>query len=185
MSNWNKIFKPIVVLCAICVIITGALAATNAATAPVIKEATEKAQNEARFELLPEAGSPENFEEVKGVAVDNVTAVYKATNDAGYVIISNAKGYGGTMTVMVSFAPKEKGEPGQIKQVKVTEAAETQGIGSKVSDSDEYWATYAGLDGSAPLVLDQDVDRMTGATISSRALNSAVNSAIAAYNAIP
>ena len=172
MSNWNKIFKPIVVLCAICVVITGALAATNAATAPVIKEATEKAQNEARFELLPEAGSPENFEEVKGVAVDNVTAVYKATNDAGYVIISNAKGYGGTM-------------PGQIKQVKVTEAAETQGIGSKVSDSDEYWATYAGLDGSAPLVLDQDVDRMTGATISSRALNSAVNSAIAAYNAIP
>ena len=36
MSNWNKIFKPIVVLCAICVVITGALAATNAATAPVI-----------------------------------------------------------------------------------------------------------------------------------------------------
>ena len=31
MSNWNKIFKPIVVLCAICVVITGALAATNAA----------------------------------------------------------------------------------------------------------------------------------------------------------
>ena len=27
MSNWNKIFKPIVVLCAICVVITGALAA--------------------------------------------------------------------------------------------------------------------------------------------------------------
>ena len=29
MSNWNKIGKPIVVLCLICVVITGALAATN------------------------------------------------------------------------------------------------------------------------------------------------------------
>ena len=34
MSNWEKIFKPIVVLCVICVVITGALAATNEATAP-------------------------------------------------------------------------------------------------------------------------------------------------------
>ena len=61
MSNWNKIFKPIVVLCAICVVITGALAATNAATAPVIAEATRLAQEQARFELLPEA---DGFSEV-------------------------------------------------------------------------------------------------------------------------
>ena len=53
MSNWNKIFKPIVVLCAICVVITGALAATNSVTKPVIDEATARAQNEARNELLP------------------------------------------------------------------------------------------------------------------------------------
>ena len=43
MSNWNKIGKPIVVLCLICVVITGALAATNSATAPVIKAAEEAA----------------------------------------------------------------------------------------------------------------------------------------------
>ena len=177
MSNWNKVFKPIVVLCVICVVITGALAATNSVTAPIIMEATLEAQRLARMELLPEA---EDFTRVDSVEVENVSDVYAASNGVGYVITSTAKGYGGTMTVMTSFTPE-----GQIKQVKVTEAAETQGIGSKVSDSDEYWATYAGLDGSAPLVLDQDVDRMTGATISSRALNSAVNSAIAAYNAIP
>ena len=68
---------------------------------------------------------------------------------------------------------------------KVTEAAETQGIGSNVSDSAAYWAAYAGLDGTRNLVLNQDVDAYTGATISSRALNSAVNAAINAYNAIP
>ena len=32
MSNWNKIFKPIVVLVIICIVITGALAATNSVT---------------------------------------------------------------------------------------------------------------------------------------------------------
>ena len=42
MSNWNKIGKPIVVLCLICVVITGALAATNSATAPVIKAAEDQ-----------------------------------------------------------------------------------------------------------------------------------------------
>ena len=40
MSNWNKVFKPIVVLCVICIIITGALAVTNQATAPAPARAT-------------------------------------------------------------------------------------------------------------------------------------------------
>ena len=177
MSNWNKIFKPIVVLCVICIVITGALAATNSVTAPVIAEATRLAQEQARAELLPEA---DGFEQVEGVAVDNVSDVYAATNGAGYVITSSAKGYGGTMTVMTSFTPD-----GQIKQLKVTESAETQGIGSNVSTKADYWAKYAGLDGTHELVLNTDVDAYSGATISSRALNNAVNSAIAAYNAIP
>ena len=177
MSNFDRVFKPIVVLCIICVVITGALAATNAATAPVIAEATRLAQEQARTELLPEA---DGFQEVTGVAADNVAAVYEATNGAGYVITSTAKGYGGTITVMTAFTPE-----GVIKQLKVTEAAETQGIGSNVANNASYWANYEGKDGTAPLVLGTDVDAYSGATISSRALNSAVNSAIAAYNAIP
>ena len=176
MSNWNKIFKPIVVLGVICVVITGALAVTNSATAPVILAAKLAAEEAARSELLPEA---DGFQKVEGVAVDNVSDVYAATNGVGYVVTSTAKGYGGTMTVMTSFTPE-----GQIKQVKVTEAAETQGIGSNVSDSAAYWANYAGLDGTQALELKKDVDAYAGATISSRALNSAVNSAIAAFNAI-
>ena len=55
MSNWNKVFKPIVVLCVICVVITGALAATNSATAPIILAAKLEAERLARMELLPEA----------------------------------------------------------------------------------------------------------------------------------
>ena len=82
MSNWNKVFKPIVVLCAICIVVTAALAATNAATAPVIEAATLEAQRQARMELLPDA---DNFTEVTGIQVENVSAVYTADNGAGVV----------------------------------------------------------------------------------------------------
>ncbi len=178
MSNWNKIFKPIVVLCAICVVITGALAATNAATAPVILEATIKAQNETRNELLPEASGA--FTKVDGIKIDNVSDVYAADNGTGWVITSNAKGYGGTITVMSAFTPD-----GAIKQIKVTEAQETPGFGSKVTATPSYWERYMNQDASQALVLNQDIDAESGATISSKALLRAVNSAIEAYNAIP
>ena len=48
MSNWNRVFKPIVVLVVICIIVTGALAATNKVTKPIIDEATRVAQEQAR-----------------------------------------------------------------------------------------------------------------------------------------
>ena len=178
MSNWDKIFKPIVVLCVICVVITGALAATNSATAPVIAEATAKAQAEARGELLPEANGA--FSPVQGIEVENVDDVYAADNGTGWVITSNAKGYGGTITVMSAFTPE-----GVIKQIKITEASETPGFGSNVTDNKAYWERYAGLDGTKNLVLGQDVDGWSGATISSKALIKAVNSAVDAFNAIP
>jgi len=177
MSNWDKVFKPIVVLCVICIVITGALAVTNSATAPVIEEATRLAQEAARKELLPEA---DGFQKVEGVSVENVSDIQAATNGVGVVITSAAKGYGGTMTVMTAFDAD-----GNIKQIKVTEDAETQGIGSNVSKGASYWMNYAGKSGAQALVLDQDVDRYAGATISSKALNAAVNSAIEAYNQIP
>lgn len=176
MSNWNKVFKPIVVLCAICIVVTGALAATNKVTAPIIEAATRAAEEAARTELLPDA---QGFEAVD-LTAENVSAIYKTTNDVGMVITSSAKGYGGDVVVMTAFNPD-----GTIKQIKVTEQAETKGIGSNVVANADYWTRYEGLASDHELVLNQDVDAYTGATISSRAVLSAVNSAIAAYNQIP
>ena len=177
MSNWNKIFKPIVVLCVICIVVTGALAATNGVTAPIIEAATLAAQEAARTELLPDA---QGFEKVEGINVANVSDVYRTTNDVGVVITSSAKGYGGDVVVMTAITPD-----GNIKQIKVTEQAETKGIGSKVVATPSYWENYMGLDASDALVLNEDVDAVTSATISSTALINAVNSAIEAYNQIP
>jgi len=175
MSNWNKIFKPIVVLCVICVVITGALAATNSVTKPIIDEATREAQEAARKELLPEADS---FTRVD-VKVDNVSDVYQADNGAGIVITCTGKGYDGNITVMVAFAD------GVIKQIKVTDHNETPGKGTLVASAPtDYWDQFAGKS-PTELTLGQDVDVVTGVTISCRGITRAVNAAIAAYNAIP
>ena len=177
MSNWNKIFKPIVVLCVICIVVTGALAATNGMTAPIIEAATLAAQEAARTELLPDAQS---FEKVEGIDVANVSDVYRTTNDVGVVITSSAKGYGGDVVVMTAITPD-----GNIKQIKVTEQSETKGIGSNVVSTPSYWERYEGASAGQALVLNQDIDAYSGATISSKAVLSAVNSAIEAYNQIP
>ena len=176
MSNWNKVFKPIVVLCAICIVVTGALAATNSVTAPIIEAATKAAEEAARTELLPDA---QGFEPVD-LTAENVSAIYKTTNDVGVVITSSAKGYGGDVVVMTAITPD-----GTIKQIKVTEQSETKGIGSNVVSTPSYWERYEGVSAGQALVLNQDIDAYSGATISSKAVLSAVNSAIEAYNQIP
>ena len=174
MSNWNKIFKPIVVLCAICIVITGALAATNSVTAPIIEAATIAAQNAARIELLPEA---DGFTSVE-VGVENVSDVSVSNNGVGTVITSAGKGYGGTITVMTAFTPD-----GVIKQIKITEQSETAGLGSKIVSEASFQESFAGLP-AAPFTVN-DIDAISGATISSKAVTAAVNSAVEAFNAIP
>ena len=74
---------------------------------------------------------------------------------------------------------------GNIKQIKVTEQSETKGIGSNVVSTPSYWERYEGVSAAQALVLNQDIDAYSGATISSKAVLSAVNSAIEAYNQIP
>ena len=172
MNNWNRIGKPIVVLSLICVIVTGALAATNEVTAPIITEATIAAENAARAEVLPEADS---FS-----PVDGVSAVYTADNGAGAVITASAKGYGGDVVIMVGI-----NADGNIEAITVTQQEETKGIGSNVVDNPEYLAQYNGLSAAEPLVLNEDVDARTSATVSSTAVINAVNAAIEAYNQIP
>ena len=54
--------------------------------------------------------------------------------------------------------------------------------GTKI-ENESFWSQYTGLPAET-ITLDQQVDRITGASISSSAVNDAVNFAIAAYNAI-
>lgn len=175
MSSWNRVYKPVVVLALVCVVVTGALAVADHITGPLIEETTRRNQEAARMELLPEA---DGFERVEVCEQENVVEIYKASNDVGVVVTGTAKGYGGDVVVMVAFDAD-----GTIKRIKVTEQSETKGIGSKVVDNAAYWAQYEGLPAER-LVLGEDVDAVTGATRSSRALLEAVNAAVEGYRMV-
>lgn len=173
-STWNDLLKPVVVLTVICIVVSAALAAVNGITAPIIAEAEAKAADANRFELLPEA---DGFEEIE-VAVDGVTSMHKATNGAGYVIAAQGNGYGGTGSVKIMLAYDNEGN---ITNVKVTDCSgETPGIGDKIVKETWFTEQFIGLNGEAKK--GENVDAISGTTISSGAFISAANSAWKAYS---
>ena len=178
MNNWNRIWKPIVVLSLICVVVTGALAATNEVTAPIIEEATIAAENAARAEVLPEADS---FSPVEGIAVEGVSAVYTADNGAGAAITASAKGYGG-----------ERGGHGGHQR-----RGQHRGHHRHPAGRDQGHRLQRGGQPRVSGQVQRPVRRsslwcstrtwtpVTSATVSSTAVINAVNAAIDAYNQIP
>lgn len=175
MKIWKDFAKPIVVLGVICLAASFLLAVTNGVTAPIIEENALRTANETRQALLPAAGT-EGFvaETVPGSAAGGVTEIYRAVNGAGYVITASAGGYGGEVPVMVAF-----GEDGAIVAARFLENSETPGLGQRVR-TDAFQTQFAGM-AAEPFAL-EDIDALTGATISSRAATNGINAAIDAYN---
>lgn len=122
---------PIAVLTIICIVISGALAFTNQATAPVIEETTRRTNEAARLEVLPEADS---FTQVELTELpDAVSEVYRADNGAGYVFMITADGYGGKDTMHLICGMDSEGK---ITSCKTISHSETAGLGSKTTEDD-------------------------------------------------
>ena len=188
MENKTSAFKeyisPILVLVIICFVTTFLLAFTYGVTAPIIAENTAKAASEARMELLPEG---DNFsdagadlfvlEEGKVYA----TEVYTADNGAGMVVTVKTNSYGGVLTAMVGINSN-----GEITGVKVTDHADTPGVGTKAQDP-SHLQQYVGLTelGSTKIKDHADsVVEVTGASVSSGAIHKAVYCALEQYKAM-
>lgn len=169
MKTWNSYLKPVAVLLVICVVVGAGLSAVNAVTAPVIAVNEEKIRNETYFAVLPGA---DGFTALD-CAADGVTAALRADNGAGYVITAQARGYGGQVPAAVAFSPD-----GIILGVIMMSNDETPGLGQKVTGAD-FSGQFAGL--AADTISMDDVDAISGATISSKAAVAAVNLAISAY----
>ena len=169
----KDIVKPIVVLAAICLVVTALLAGINSVTAPVIAEADEKAAEQARQDVLAEA---DEFIEIKDVKVDGVTEMYRAANGAGYAFKLETKGYGGTIELMCGIK-----SDGSVESVQTLNHSETSGIGSRVVDNaSAYRKNYEGKTADNY----DGVDALTGATISSKAYKKAIAAAFEAYEAV-
>ncbi|MDR1131040.1 MAG: FMN-binding protein [Oscillospiraceae bacterium] len=161
-------FKPIAVLAVICLVISLALAVTNAKTAPVIEEAAGRKAEQARKEVLPEADAFTQLT-LSGLPA-SVTAVYRADNGAGCVFMLTAKGYGGDIELICGIDGT-----GKLTGCAVLSHSETQGLGSRVTLPD-FQEQFPGQDSAL-----SGVDAISGATISSRAYIDAVRDAFTAF----
>lgn len=169
MSNAkNDFIKPIVVLMLICLVISAALAYTNKVTAPLILQAEKDKAEAAQKEVLPEADSF-TLMELSGLP-SSVTAVYKAENGAGFVLMLTAKGYGGPMKLICGIDAE-----GLITACRTLSQTETQGLGTRTTEPD-FRDQFVGKDSSL-----SGVEAISGATISSKAYIGAINDAFAAY----
>ena len=188
MENKNSAFKefisPILVLVVICFVTTFLLAFTYGVTAPIIAENTAKAASEARMELLPDA---DNFSRIGCRPVRPrrgkvyVEDCYVADNGAGMVVTVKTNSYGGMLTAMVGID-----KDGAITGVKVTEHADTPGVGTKAQDAG-HLSQYVGLTelGSDTIKAHADsVVEVTGASVSSGAIHKAVYCALAQFDAM-
>ena len=107
-----------------------------------------------------------------------VLAAYTVTKEnttIGSCYTVTANGFGGSIELMVGIDTA-----GKICGVEVIEHSETSGIGTNVL-TPGYLSRYNGKYGS--LTLGEDVDAHTGATVSSKAVLSCVNAALAAHAA--
>lgn len=170
----NKIWTllaPVVVLVSICLVITAALALTNQATAPVIAAAEQKARDASMQVVLPEGSGFEMMEGLEGLPENVLPQIYKANNDAGYVIFVTGKGFGGDMSIIVGIS----GE-GKITGTKVLTHAETAGIGTKVvDDGSAFQQQLIGMGDTS------GIQATSSATVSSNGMKAAIQSAFDAY----
>lgn len=183
-NTFKEYIQPVVVLVAICLVITFALAYVNSITAPIIADNTKKSQDAARAELLPAADS---FEQYTGDLVvlspDQVyvSDCYVATNGEGLVATVESKSYGGLLTAMIGVDSE-----GAVTGVQVTAHNDTMGLGTKAHDAG-YLSQYQGvteLAGADNIKGDSAVSYISGATISSNALYQAVCAALQQYQVV-
>ena len=168
--------RPVVVLVSICMVASVLLGAVHNLTDPIAQANAQAKAHEIYASLVPSA---KDFVEVE-CSVEGCTAALEARDAAGdvvaYVIVAESKGYGGQVPIAVAFAPK-----GTVKAITAMSNDETPGLGTKIAN-ESYIGQYVGKPAQA-LTAD-DVDLISGATISSKAALAAFDSAVEAYEEV-
>ena len=180
-NNFEEFIKPILVLVAICFVVTFALAFIYGITEPIIETNSAAAAAETRAELLE--ASEGQFDVYDGdlyVDSDNkitVTECYVAQNKSGCVVTAVSNSYGGDLTAMIGID-----ENGAITAVEVTDASDTPGVGSKAQLPD-HLNQYVNLTEltNVQVKKDANVNAVTGASVSSGAVHRCVYGALEQY----
>ena len=180
----KEVLVPTISLFLICTVVTLLLAVTNSVTAPKIQQLQIEIANRTKAEVLSVATS---FSEEKTVELNKVTYTYyegydDSKNVVGYVFTTSAKGYGGDIVTMVGVKAD-----GVVSGLDFLSISETAGLGMNAK-SDDFKSQFVGKSGvigvNKNTSSDTEIQALTGATITSKAVTEAVNIALELYEEV-
>lgn len=191
----NKIIKNTIILTIITLVSGVALGAVYEITKAPIANAQEQAKQEAYKQVFEDADSfddlevdaKEAAEAVKAAGVDDGAEINEAVEakqggeTIGYVITAtDPNGYGGDIQVSVGIQ-----NDGTVNGIAILSINETAGLGMKASEP-EFYEQYSGKQSDHFYVSKdggegEQIDAISGATITTRAVTGAVNASLGYY----
>jgi electron transport complex protein RnfG len=170
----NQMARFGMILGIICLAATLVLAVTYEVTKPKIEAALKLEEQAALKKIVPAANS---FE----AKSDGDIKYFEALKDGalvGYCVKVTGSGYGGYMRIIVGIDTN-----GIIKGVNILEHQETPGLGSKINevrlgDTEPYFLRQFNGKQARTVTVKKDIDAITGATISSKAVTDAINKTV-------
>lgn len=162
MKN-KSILWPILTIALAAVILYGAALGLNG-----LANANAQAEHLKTMQtILP--GS-ENFTlEAYDGADENIVSVHKG--ETGYVIETRTQGYAGQITMLIGVSKE-----GTVTGLQVRDMSETFGLGGEALTDWEFLVQFLNTAGDAEV--GTNVDAITGATVTSKAIARSVNSAV-------
>ncbi len=176
MKTYAFVLRLVVTLFVITAVVAGALAGINAITEEKISAAQAAKVQKAISAVLPGENAEEvTYEPQEG---SNVEKIYRS--ESGYAVQVAPSGFGGTISMMVGVSPE-----GKVLGISIISHTETAGLGAVAAGENAagraFRAQFEGLSGTVAVTKDGgQVDALTSATITSRAVAAGVTAALEA-----
>lgn len=173
----KEAFKYGMILCVITSICVGLLGAVNEVTRPIIEKNEIKAEETAMMQLMADAQTFTAVENVIEPMIEKLFVAKQAEQVVGYVVRVAPQGYGGAIELMVGIT-----SDGTVKGIEILSHAETPGFGAN-AQKPTFKAQF--LEKKPPLTVTKqasaanEIQAITGATITSAAITEGVNTACA------
>jgi electron transport complex protein RnfG len=182
----GKIFRLGAILFAVTALTGVVLGFVYEITLEPIRRTQERLKNEALSGALPEARSfaPMDIEPGADPVIRDVQQALDGERPVGYCVTVSPRGYGGPLEVVVGITEK-----GNLRAIRILSHSETPGLGAKAplpAFSGQYENKQAEslvVVKTVPAEPDQ-VQAISGATITSNAVTSGVNAALGYVQAI-
>lgn len=172
----NKVIKLSLILFLVSAIVAGILGLTDYVTKDRIAELAAQKTAEAYSKVM----QFESYDEVEYTGDQSaVKKVYK-TNDGNWIVEAEVSGSQGMITIAIGVNSDLT-----CNGISIISSSETSGLGSKAND-DFFRDQFPGLNADTAKVTKDggSVEAITGATITSKAVCSAVQAAIAAVGTL-